>query len=164
LTIFLKVIKSNFLLPRFYQIKPIQAKQQNLHFFVKLLMKFLTSLFLTIFLTFVFSATLTTETYACGVDCCKTEVKTQESNQSCCSSSSEDAQPCSEKNDCGGDCENNGCHCPQTITFAKIALISSDFCLIFPFFAPLSKADWYFQNTIPSAVYLSIWLPPKICC
>ncbi|MFN4254585.1 MAG: hypothetical protein ACK4Q5_06230 [Saprospiraceae bacterium] len=25
-----------------------------------------------------------------------------------------------------------------------------------------TKADWYFLNKIPAAVYLSVWLPPKI--
>jgi hypothetical protein len=125
-------------------------------------MKFFACIFLPFILTFVFGAMPNSNVYACESNCCKKEVKTKETKQNCCSKDNENTQPCSEKKDCGGDCGQQGCHCPS----AFFPVISTVFLVDLPvlptFNAPLSKADWYFQNTIPSAVYLSIWLPPKI--
>lgn len=123
------------------------------------MLRVLTAISLPFLLAFAFAAMPTAAAFACGegVDCCKTAVKKE--RETCCDTHSD--RP--EKDGYGGDCRKHGCPCPHPAPNAPAALPAEH-----PFFAQgsltarRSKADWYFLNKIPAAVYLSIWLPPKI--
>lgn len=106
-------------------------------------------------LVFAFAAMPTTTAFACGKDedCCKKEVKKE--GKTCCDVYGE--RP--EKDDCG----KHRCPCPPAPS-APSALPTDHFQISerLPLGEVHSKADWYFLNKIPAAVYLSVWLPPKI--
>lgn len=111
-------------------------------------------------LVLAFSAMPMAAALACGegADCCKKEVK--EASKSCCEAHND--RP--EKDNCGGDCGNHGCPCPAPAPNAHSALPAEHFQIParLPIAETRSKAGWYFLNNIPAAVYLSVWLPPKI--
>jgi hypothetical protein len=129
-------------------------------FVSKQMLRVLTSISLPFLLVFAFSAMPTAAAFACGkgADCCKKEVKKE--GKTCCEAHGDH----SKKDDCGGDCGKKGCPCPHPAPNAPSALPADHFQI--PARLPLaetrSKADWYFLNKIPAAVYLSLWLPPKI--
>lgn len=124
------------------------------------MLRILTAISLPFLLVFAFAAMPTTTAFACGkgADCCKTAVKKE--GKTCCDTHGDHP----EKDDCGGGCGKKGCPCPHPAPSAPSALPPAHN----PFYAPhlcieqQSKADWYFLNKIPAAVYLSVWLPPKI--
>ena len=124
------------------------------------MMRFLTAISLPFLLVFAFSAMPTTAAFACGTgaNCCKKEVKKEA--DSCCKSHGENEK----KKDCDGDCGKKGCPCPHPASSAPSALPATNvqFSPSQPRIEQQSKANWYFLNKIPAAVYLSIWLPPKI--
>lgn len=111
-------------------------------------------------LAFAFSALPTTAASACnkGAGCCNNEaVKVPKT----CSEAYGDR---SGKNGCGGDCGNQDCPCPHPAPNALSALPTDHFQTPtqLPLVETRSKADWYYLNKIPAAVYLSVWLLPKI--
>jgi hypothetical protein len=128
-------------------------------------MKFLTSILLTVALMLAFVAAPTSTAFACGgsENCCKNGGEEEKGNNSCCENETENSNPCNEGNDCGGDCGKKGCHCPVTSSHAP-GLLSHHSKLPHPFFDLSQKAVWYYLHKIPKAVYLAIWLPPKINC
>jgi len=127
-------------------------------------MRSIHSIAFSILLVCAFSAAPTAAAFACGTgaDCCKKEAKTE--RKACCQQTEGHAAPCQKHKDCGGNCGDNGCPCPShstTCGFQPPALMSFEPSrLSVP--DALTKADWYFLNKIPAAVYLSVWLPPKI--
>ena len=125
-------------------------------------MKILTSILLPFLLAFAFVAAPTGEAVACesGGGCCKKEAKSEQ--KSCCSDNGDQSSPCDDGDGCGGDCGHKGCHCPPTCPVAQIANIPVRPALNPPTPTLSGKAAWYFINKIPCAVYLSIWLPPKL--
>lgn len=124
------------------------------------MLRILTAISLPLLLAFAFSAMPKSAAFACGkgADCCKKEDKKE--RKSCCDAHGD--RP--EKDGCGGDCGKKDCPCPHAMPYASSALPADHFQT--PTRLPLaetrSKADWYFLNKIPAAVYLSLWLPPKI--
>jgi hypothetical protein len=128
-------------------------------------MKFLTSILLPVALMLAFVAAPINTAVACGgsESCCKKGGEKEKGNNSCCESKTDNSKPCNEEKDCGGDCGKKGCHCPSTFSTAQLA-VPIPLKLAFPNFCPPKKAAWYYLNKIPKAVYLAIWLPPKISC
>jgi len=102
----------------------------------------------------------TTTAFACGKDgdCCKKELKKE--GKTCCDAHSE--RP--EKDDCGSSGSEHHCPCPHPAPSTLSALPADHFQISerLPLAEARSKVDWYFLNKIPAAVYLSVWLPPKI--
>ena len=121
-------------------------------------MRFITLLFSTTVVLLVFAALSPSTAIACGENkvCC-TEKKTQDCENTPLKNSND-------KQTCGGTCNDNTCHCPQVL-LNLITDLPTEQVQVLPWRLILekqSKADWYFLNKIPAAVYLSIWLPPKI--
>lgn len=124
-------------------------------------MKLLTSILLML----AFAVAPTSTALACGgsESCCKKEGQKEKGENSCSDNETENSNPCNEKKDCGGDCGNKGCHCPTTFSTAQL-IVSLPIKFALSNFCPPKKAAWYYLNKIPKAVYLAIWLPPKISC
>ncbi len=129
-------------------------------------MKLIASIFFTFALLFAFVAASTTSAFACGASsksCCKKEVKeeTKKDNdtKSCCDKKGKN------KKDCSDDCGKKGCHCPQQ-TWSNALMIAPiiEMKLSKHNFSYTSKTNWYYLEKIPNAVFLSLWLPPKINC
>lgn len=122
-------------------------------------MRLFASLSLPFLLALAFFALPTTAAFACGrgADCCTKEVKKAAKN--CCNAHGDHE----EKKGCGGDCGKKGCPCPSSALGTPTALPAEHPALAQRLSTETrSKADWYFLNKIPAAVYLSVWLPPKI--
>ena len=142
--------------------KPFQQNNKTNYFCVrfKQMLRVLTAISLPFLLVFAFSAMPTAAAFACGkgADCCKKEDKKE--RKSCCDAHGD--RP--EKDGCGGDCGKKDCPCPHAMPYASSALPAdhSQIPARLPLAETRSKADWYFLNKIPAAVYLSLWLPPKI--
>ncbi|MBL7780781.1 MAG: hypothetical protein JNM22_06150 [Saprospiraceae bacterium] len=128
-------------------------------------MKFLSSIFLPFALMLVFLAAPTSNAFACGggESCGKREEQKGSQEKSCCSQETDYSKPCNDKKDRGGDCGKKNCHCPTTFSHGQIA-VAAPLKLALPIYCLPKKAAWYYLNKTPSAVYLSIWLPPKISC
>jgi hypothetical protein len=120
---------------------------------------------LTIYtLIFAFTAMSPVSVFACGKSsgCGKKETcENTTSKKSCCSAEKEQAQPCGDERDCAGDCGDKGCQCAASFSHAQLFIQLVENLLSPIAFLP-KKATWYYLNKIPNAVYLSIWLPPKI--
>lgn len=85
--------------------------------------------------------------------CCNTSSSTGE--KSCCSSSDENQ----EKNNCGSNCGDNSCHCPIPICiplFVENTVFSTRKLFATP------NLGWMYLQSIPKAISISIWQPPKI--
>lgn len=129
-------------------------------------MKLTTSIFFTLALMFAFVAAPTNSAVACGggsKSCCKKEVKKEvekdNDTKSCCKKKGKN------KKGCDGDCGKKGCHCPQqTCSYASIITPTIELKLPKHNYSYKSKTNWYFLETVPNSVYLSLWLPPKINC
>jgi hypothetical protein len=128
-------------------------------------MKFFANLFLPIVLMLVFGLLPTTNVAACGNDCCKKETKkaAQKSSECCQKGANKDA-PCEKNNDCGGDCQGNSCQCAPIIIFISPKNEVGWVDLKPTYFVISTKANWYFLQKIPTDVFLSIFLPPKLVC
>ena len=113
-----------------------------------------------------FAAVPSNKALACSgkKDGCQKEVQKEKEKQSTCEKEAGHSSPCKHKGDCGGKCGDKGCDCPAAFPTAQTAFTSIDFTLRPPTRYLLSKADWYYLHKIPNAVYLSIWIPPKISC
>lgn len=123
-------------------------------------MQILTSMIFSFALMLAFVSAPADTAIACskGGNCTKMEVK-----KNCCGEKDDDHfKPCSKKDGCDGECGQKGCRCPQTCSVGQFLDTPIQFALN-PFISHFSsKADWYFLNKIPAAVYLSVWLPPQI--
>jgi hypothetical protein len=125
-------------------------------------MKFSFSILTIYTLIFAFTAMPSMSAFACGKSGSCGNNETQENTtpqKSCCAE--EQAQPCGDEKDCAGDCGGKGCQCASSFTHVPLLLHSIENPISPVAFLP-KKAIWYYLNKIPNAVYLSIWLPPKI--
>jgi hypothetical protein len=129
------------------------------------IMKLLTPILLTVALMLAFVAAPTNTAIACGGSgsCCNKEVQKEQTKNACCMSGKEGSSSCNKEKNCGGDCGKKGCHCPTIFSVTPMAVPTAT-KLVLLNFSPPKKAAWYYSNTIPNAVYLAIWLPPKISC
>ena len=111
---------------------------------------------------FAFTAMPSMSAFACGKSGSCGNNETQENTthkKSCCAEENE--QPCGNEKDCAGDCGGKGCQCASSFSHAQLFIQLFE-NLISPIATLPKKATWYYLNKIPNAVYLSIWLPPKI--
>lgn len=128
------------------------------------MVRFLTTISIPIMLVILFTGFSTTAVACAGSGgCCKKEVKTSE--KSCCKKANSLDKTCKDHTACKGSCGDSGCPCPQSSCTSNFQALASA-VFVFPNSWDASdihtKADWYFLNKIPAAVYLSVWLPPKI--
>lgn len=73
--------------------------------------------------------------------------------KTCCNNREKD------NDNCGGACDYSSCHYPSTI---NIPTSFNDFELSYTNNYRFLNNDWAYVQHIPKAIYLSIWLPPKI--
>jgi hypothetical protein len=127
-------------------------------------MKFSISILTIYTLIFAFTAMPSMSVFACGQSGGCGEKETCENTthkKSCCAEEKEQTQPCSDEKDCSGDCGAKGCQCASSFSPVPLFIPLLENLLSPTAFLP-KKATWYYLNKIPNAVYLSIWLPPKI--
>lgn len=127
-------------------------------------------------LLFMFSlfAISANRAWACGKERTQSETKSASTGiQKSCCSESKDIAPCSDdakhqhsEAECPCDHDNGGCHCPGCglICHAGAGSVSET---SLPSEASLhndsvQKMAFYFADHLPEAVYLAIWLPPKV--
>lgn len=102
--------------------------------------------------------------YACGSKhkISKTEIKHTGNKKVYCNASDHQRSG-SKKKMCGHNCDGSGCSCAHgSSVFAlkthQVALISKNVFVI-------SQANsWFFKESTPKPVYLSLWMPPNISC
>lgn len=129
----------------------------------------------TLFLSLCLFVLPTNRAEACGSDDADHAAKFHEesSSESCCTTAEAQPDCCAgdaehqhPDSSCPCDHENEGCHCPgcQIVVHSAAA---------FTLEAPprlathilnfsVQKQAFYFADHLPEAVYLPIWLPPKI--
>ena len=107
-----------------------------------------------------------------------TQFHDKSNQKSCCSDKKQgDVMPCAQNEDVcnrshpGQSCPPDddgcgGCHCPGCGTVshsgATFALETQPLFPLSDLNASLQKQAFYFSDQLPEAVYLPIWLPPKI--
>ena len=127
--------------------------------------RFFTLITLPFLLAVAFATLPVSTALACSGDsaCCKKEVKQPQKERNCCATKQAKSHPCKKQNDTDGHCGKKSCPCPQSSP-APAAALPAEIQLgrLLPYSKPQTKAGWYFLTKIPAAVYLSIWLPPKI--
>lgn len=109
------------------------------------------------FLFMLLLAVPTSAALACGnnAETEKTEETSscQQAKKGCCGNNQDESE------DCGGACGNDACHCPVSI---NIPLFLNDLTSSIQVdFNRVNSMCTYVLH-LPKAVYLSIWLPPKI--
>ncbi|MFN5238408.1 MAG: hypothetical protein ACK5FV_14670 [Bacteroidota bacterium] len=112
--------------------------------------------------------------WACGDEHSRNAVQTQQavSEKSCCAkeeaqtSCSDDSTHQHSDSNCPCDHGNGGCHCPGCGMVCHSGTASAlETPLTFAvslFCDSVRKLAFYFAEHLPEAVYLPIWLPPKI--
>jgi hypothetical protein len=126
-------------------------------------MKFFAPIFLPLVLMLVFGLVPTTNVRACGNECCETTAKKDAKNlKNCCENDGGQNTPCEKNHDCGGHCHGNSCHCGPIFSFIQPKNDGVRVDLRFSFSFISTKAGWYFKQKIPTDVFLSIFLPPKL--
>lgn len=118
---------------------------------------------------FAFSAN---RAWACGNESSNHEAKSKSAGveKSCCSEGKDLASSCSDdakhEKKCPCDHKNGGCHCPGCglicHTGAGSAIENSLPSEAFLHNDSVQKMAFYFADHLPEAVYLTIWLPPKV--
>lgn len=102
--------------------------------------------------------------YACGSKhkISKTEIKHSSHKKDFCVTSDHQKSGAKKKM-CGHNCDGSGCSCVHgSSVFAlkthQVALICKNVFVI-------SQANsWFFKESTPKPVYLSLWMPPNINC
>lgn len=106
-----------------------------------------------------------TAVFACGSskNCCEKTERAETPQKNCCSDDSTCANSEDSENDCGGDCQHDGCPCQPASAHVPAALADApvEFFIASDAHLP-TKTAWYFTAKIPKPVHLAIWLPPKI--
>lgn len=102
--------------------------------------------------------------YACGSKhkISKTEIKYSGNIKGYCRVSDHQKSG-SKKKMCGHTCDGSGCSCAHgSSVFAlkthQVALISKNV------FVTSQANAWFFKESTPKPVYLSLWMPPNINC
>ncbi|MDQ3142871.1 MAG: hypothetical protein M3Q56_11565 [Bacteroidota bacterium] len=80
----------------------------------------------------------------------------------CCFKNSQKETACNKNKKDAGNCNDQDCPCPQNRSNFQIGNISTQQYLNFPDYFSSYKTAWYYIQEIPSIIYLSIWLKPKI--
>lgn len=128
-------------------------------------MRFSAYIVYSLLLTCLFSALSSTPALACGGSkgCCKKETA-KTVRKTCCNTSEQTGCDfCKTHKGCKGNCSGKSCPCSHSTNSGFQAFLTQGvFVCPLPEDPSFTKADWYFLNKIPAAVYLSIALPPKI--
>lgn len=155
-------------------------------------MRFLTSIFSTFVLVIALVALPNGKAMACGEACCKKEQKQEvkkentpiKNKKACCSTKkktlkedNDKKKSCCSKNKntqtkdeetedgCCGKCNGEGCQCSSSnFHFGTINITQLHDYQQIALDSFLYKTSWYFNKKMPNAVYISVWLPPKISC
>jgi len=88
------------------------------------------------------------------ISCCKSHNEQDSETKSCCDSNNEDGD-----NDCNGDCNDKNCHCPISV---NVPIPANNIVVSLTPLIYVESNTWAYVQSIPKAVYLSIWQPPKI--
>lgn len=102
--------------------------------------------------------------YACGSKhkISKTEIKHSSHKKDFCVTS-DHQKPGAKKKMCGHSCDGSGCNCAHGSSV--FALKTHPGILIEkPVFTISQANSWFFKESAPQPVYLSLWMPPNISC
>ena len=104
--------------------------------------------------------------YACGGNksCCKMMGKNGSKSKCCCFKDLQKQKSCNKNQKEGGNCNGKGCPCPQISSNIQLGTISKQLDLCLPDYFVSYNIAWFYILEIPTAIYLSIWLKPKISC
>jgi hypothetical protein len=102
--------------------------------------------------------------YACGSKhkISKTEIKHTGNKKVYCNAS-DHPKSGSKKKMCGHSCDGSGCSCAHGSSVFALKTLPA--LLIQKTVFILSQANsWFFKESSPKPVYLSLWMPPNISC
>lgn len=103
--------------------------------------------------------------YACG----KKHIPHQKEikytyNKKICFGGSDDYQThCGKKKKCGHSCNGCGCDCAHSSSMFALKTHQTGL-LQKPVFLINQTRSWFFKESAPKPVYLSLWMPPNINC
>lgn len=126
--------------------------------------------FISILLYLAFFLTVeivpTSEVYACGgnKNCCKMMLKNSSKSKCCCSKDLQNQKSCNKNQKEGRSCNGKNCPCPQINSTIQFGAISNQLDLTLSDLFLFYKIAWMYILEIPTPIYLSIWLKPKISC
>lgn len=103
---------------------------------------------------------------ACGGNksCCKMMLKNGSKSKCCCIKNLQKQKPCDKNRKEGGSCNGKDCPCSLINSIIQLGAISNQLDLTLPDFFLFCKISWMYILEIPTPIYLSIWLKPKISC
>lgn len=105
------------------------------------------------------------DVYACGIkhgSSAPKEMKHISKKGECCDRQNQRV-PGNKKKICGHHCDGPGCSCTHSIPVLALKVLPT--CLLLkPVFEIFPNNPWFFKETTPTPVYLSLWMPPNISC
>lgn len=102
--------------------------------------------------------------YACGSKhkISKTEIKPITPKKAYCTASDHQKSG-SKKKMCGHSCDGSGCTCAHGSSVFALKTHGA-VLLQKPVFIIAQANSWFFKESTPKPVYLSLWMPPNISC
>lgn len=88
------------------------------------------------------------------IPCSKSHNDRDSEKKSCCDSSDENGD-----NDCNGNCNDKNCHCPISV---NVPIPANNMVVSLKPLIYVESNTWAYVQSIPKAIYLPIWQPPKI--
>lgn len=89
-------------------------------------------------------------------------VKKGSKSKCCCFKNLGERKSCHKDQKEEGNCNDKGCPCPQISSNIQLGDITNQLELNFSNCFLSSKMSWCYVQEIPTLIYLSIWLKPKI--
>lgn len=105
-----------------------------------------------------------TSSYACGSKhkLSKTEIKHTSQKNAYCRAAGHQTSG-SKKKMCGHSCDGSGCSCAHGSSAFAIKTHPAHL-IQKPVFFLSQVSSWFFNESTPQPVYLSLWMPPNINC
>ncbi len=103
--------------------------------------------------------------YACGTkhSCVKTETKHASNKKTCCDRPNHHQKHGGKKEMCEHNGSSSGCDCAHSASVFALNTPQTGL-LQNPVFTISQANVWFYKDSTPKPVYLSLWMPPNISC